>query len=91
MPNLGENQFNSNASGSTIKSMTLMWTKGINTMPEGQSQRLLERIFNTAPPQPNISTSSVLTNVSTMEGDGTVGEIPEFQYQMQGKPSEQHA
>ncbi len=44
---------------------------------------LLAKIFNTEPPQLNVATNSILIIISTIEGDNTVEELPEFQNQMQ--------
>ncbi len=51
----------------------------INVMLNNDKMALLTRLINTAPPQISITTSGDSKNLSTIEGDNTIGKLPYFQ------------
>jgi len=57
----------------------VLWSHGINVMSNDDKMALLTRLINTAPPQINVTTSQNSDNLSTIEGDDTIGELPDLE------------
>jgi len=57
----------------------VLWSHGVNVMSNAEKIALITKLMNSAPPQINMTTSQDSANVSTMEGDDTLGELPEFE------------
>ncbi len=62
-----------------------MWTHGITTLSNAERQRLFERLAMMQPPdievpaRGNGAGNGNASNISPIENDGTVGELPNFQ------------